>query len=71
MFTLHQSGRIRQKALRERLDLSHSGFFNLRKKDPAFPKPIKDGTTRQAAVYYDLAEVDAWLKAKIVARDAA
>ncbi|TVT62334.1 MAG: transcriptional regulator [Pseudomonas sp.] len=71
MFTLHQNGRIRQKTLYERLDLSRTGFFNPRKKDPTFPKPIKDGTTRQAAVYYDLAEVDAWLKSKIAARDAA
>lgn len=71
MFSHQQFGLIRQKALRERLGISHSALFNLRKKDPTFPKPIKDGTTRQAAVYYDLAELDAWLKAKIAARDAA
>jgi prophage regulatory protein len=42
----------------------------LRKKDPTFPKPIKDGDTRQAAAYYVLAEVEAWLRTKIEARDA-
>lgn len=62
---------IRQTALCHRLDLSRSGLEKLRKKDPTFPKPIKDGDTRQAAAFYVVAEVDAWLKSKIEARDAA
>ncbi|MGF6222113.1 helix-turn-helix transcriptional regulator [Pseudomonas sp. YL-218 TE3947] len=62
---------IRQPALCRWLDLSRSGLDKLRKKDPTFPKPIKDGDTRQAAAYYVLAEVEAWLRAKIEARDAA
>jgi prophage regulatory protein len=62
---------IRQPALCGWLDLSRSGLDKLRKKDPTFPKPIKDGDTRQAAAYYVVAEVDAWLRAKIEARDAA
>jgi len=62
---------IRQPALCEWLDLSRSGLDKLRKKDPTFPKPIKDGEARQAAAYYVLAEVDVWLKAKIEARDEA
>lgn len=62
---------IRQPALCDWLDLSRSGLDKLRKKDPTFPKPIKDGDTRQAAAYYVVAEVDAWLRAKIEARDAA
>ncbi len=62
---------IRQQALCNWLDLSRSGLDKLRKKDPTFPKPIKDGDTRQAAAYYVVAEVDAWLRAKIAARDAA
>ncbi|MNZ59128.1 hypothetical protein D3C78_771550 [compost metagenome] len=62
---------IRQSALCGWLDLSRSGLDKLRKKDPTFPKPIKDGDTRQAAAYYVVAEVDAWLRAKIEARDAA
>ena len=72
MFTHQQiGGLIRQKNLREQLGLSHSGFFNLRKKDPSFPKPLKDGEARQAATYYVVAEVQAWLRSKIEARDAA
>ena len=62
---------IRQLALCDWLDLSRSGLDKLRKKDPTFPKPIKDGCTRQAATYYVVAEVEAWLRAKIDARDAA
>lgn len=50
---------------------TRSGLDKLRKKDPSFPKPIKFGDTRQAAAYYVIAEVNAWLRSKIEARDAA
>lgn len=59
---------IRQPALCEWLDLSRSGLDKLRKKDTTFPKPIKRGVSAQAAVYYVVAEVEAWLQAKIAAR---
>ena len=62
---------IRKPALCDWLDLSRSGLDKLRKKDPTFPKPIKDGNTRQAAAYYVVDEVSAWLASKIEARDAA
>lgn len=62
---------IRQTALREWLDLSRSGLDKLRKKDPSFPRPIKDGSSRQAAAFYVVEEVETWLKGKIEARDAA
>lgn len=61
---------IRQPALCSWLDLSRSGLDKLRKKDSTFPRPIKDGDSRQAAAYYVVAEVHAWLRAKIEARDA-
>lgn len=64
-------GLIRQRALREWLDLTRSGFEKLREKDPAFPKPIKDGESRQASVYYVMAEVEEWLRNRIAVRDAA
>lgn len=69
--TIPPKALIRQPALCQWLDLSRSGLDKLRKKDPTFPKPIKDGDARQAAAYYVVAEVDAWLRAKIEARDAA
>lgn len=62
---------IRQPALCNWLDLSRSGLDKLRKKDPTFPKPLKDGDTRQAAAFYVVAEVEAWLQAKIAKRDEA
>ncbi|MGS0941472.1 helix-turn-helix transcriptional regulator [Pseudomonas luteola] len=60
---------IRQTALCNWLDLSRSGLDKLRKKDPTFPRPIKDGNARQAAAFYVVAEVEAWLRIKIEARD--
>jgi prophage regulatory protein len=62
---------IRQPKLCHWLDVTHSGLAKLKAKDPTFPKPIKDGESRQAAAYYVVAEVEAWLQSKIEARDAA
>ena len=64
-------GLIRQPALCQWLDVTRSGLAKLRIKDPSFPKPIKDGDSRQAAAYYVVAEVEAWLQSKIAARDKA
>ena len=64
-------GLIRQPALCQWLDVTRSGLAKLRAKDPSFPKPIKDGDSRQAAAYYVVAEVEAWLQSKIAARDKA
>lgn len=62
-------GLIRQGSLCHWLDVTRSGLEKLKAKDASFPKPIKDGTARQAAAYYVVAEVDAWLQSKIAARD--
>ena len=70
--TPHTSkGLIRQPAICQWLDVTRSGLAKLRVKDPSFPKPIKDGDSRQAAAYYVVAEVEAWLQSKIAARDKA
>lgn len=34
------------------------------KDDPSFPKPIKDGFTRQSAVYFDHSELIEWWEEK-------
>lgn len=68
---LQSKGLVTQPNLAKWLDLTRSGLDKLRKKDPAFPKPIKDGDRTQSSVYYVVAEVEAWLSAKIAARDAA
>ncbi|MDD1146711.1 transcriptional regulator [Pseudomonas sp. TNT2022 ID357] len=62
-------GLIRQPALCQWLDVTRSGLAKLRAKDPSFPKPIKDGDSRQAAAYYVVTEIDTWLRSKITARD--
>lgn len=64
-------GLIRQSALWQWLGMSRSGLVKLQTKDLTFPKPIKDGDSRQSAVYYVVAEVEAWLQSKIAARDKA
>ena len=61
---------IRQSSLCDLLDLSRSGLDKLRKKDPTFPKPLKDGESRQAAAYYVMAEIEAWIQLRVAARDA-
>ncbi|MDI1300359.1 MAG: transcriptional regulator [bacterium] len=60
---------IKQPAVCAMLSLSRSGLDKLRKRDPSFPPRIKDGDSRQAAVYYVLAEVEAWINAKMAARN--
>lgn len=60
---------IRQKTLMEMLDLSSSGFYELRKRDPSFPKPIKDGDSQQAPAFYVYEEVRCWLIDRMNARD--
>lgn len=68
---LSSKGLIRQPALCQWIDVTRSGLAKLRAKDPSFPKPIKDGDSRQAAAYYVVAEVEAWLQSKIADRDKA
>lgn len=60
---------IRQKTLMEMLDLSSSGLYELRKRDPSFPKPIKDGSSQQAPAFYVADEVKSWLIDRITERD--
>ena len=60
---------IRQKTLMEMLDLSSSGFYELRKRDPSFPRPIKDGESQQAPNFYVVDEVKAWLIDRMIERD--
>ena len=49
------------------LDLSREGLRKLRKKDPTFPRPIKEGTHIQAPVYFDYQSLLDWHKAKAAA----
>jgi prophage regulatory protein len=62
---------VKQPNLCLELDMTRSGLSKLIKRDPTFPRPIKDGQSRQSAVYYVRAEINSWLAARIAARDAA
>lgn len=46
------------------LDLSREGLRKLVKRDPTFPQPIKLGESRQAAVFFDVQELEQWLENK-------
>lgn len=61
---------IPQTEVYKAIGQTRSGLDKLRKKDPTFPKPIKFGSSRQATAYYVIAELNAWLAAKIKERDA-
>jgi len=47
-----QQSFIKQTAVYELLDMSRNGLNKLRKRDVTYHAPIKDGSARQAAVFY-------------------
>lgn len=55
---------LRKNTAAKVLDLSKSGLEKLVNADPSFPRPIKMGDTRQAAVFFDSDEINAWIDAK-------
>jgi len=69
LHALSGKGFIPQTAFYALLGVSRSGGDKLKKKDPAFPKPIKFGESRQAAAYYVIDEAEAYLDAKIAERN--
>lgn len=60
---------ISQTSLQHCFDKSLSGLEKLREIDTSFPRPIKFGPSKQAGVYFVVAEVEAWLESKINKRD--
>lgn len=46
------------------LGITRNTLRELPKKDPSFPKCYKFGSTRQAPVYYDYADLLAWHNAQ-------
>lgn len=60
---------IPQAKLCEMLGKSPSGIAKLLKNDPAFPKPLKFGASRQARCFFVAEEVTDWLKIKMSERD--
>ncbi|WP_312377530.1 helix-turn-helix transcriptional regulator [Pseudomonas oryzihabitans] len=65
------AGLIRKVKLCQQLGITAGGLDKLKKRDPSFPKPIKDSDSRQAAAYYVVSEIEDWLQRRIAKRDAA
>ena len=59
-----QKIRINQQTACQLLDLSREGLRKLIKKDPTFPRPIKEGTHIQAPVYFDYQSLLNWHNTK-------
>lgn len=50
---------------------TRSGVDKLRARDPSFPKPLKDGDNRRSRIYFVRQEVEAYLSARLQAREVA
>jgi prophage regulatory protein len=50
---------------------TRSGVDKLRARDPSFPKPLKDGADRRSRIYFVRSEVEAYLSARLEAREVA
>jgi len=59
-----QKIRVNYATAAQMLDLSREGLSKLRKKDPTFPTPIKEGTSKQAPVYFDYQQLLDWHNAR-------
>ena len=52
--------RVQFKTACELLDISRESLRHIQRTDETFPKAIKIGTTKQAPVYFDYAELVEW-----------
>ena len=52
--------RVQFKTTCELLDISRESLRHIQRTDETFPKAIKMGTTKQAPVYFDYAELVQW-----------
>ncbi|MCT9253218.1 AlpA family transcriptional regulator [Acinetobacter baumannii] len=59
--------RVKKKDVCSLLSISSDRLEKLVKRDPLFPRPIKEGATRQAAVYFDLQSIVDWWSAQVEA----
>lgn len=50
---------------------TRSGVDKLRARDPNFPKPLKDGDNRRSRIYFVRSEIEAYLAARLEAREVA
>ena len=52
--------RVQFKTVCELLDVSRESLRHKIRTDKTFPKPIKEGDSKQAPVYFDYADLVAW-----------
>ncbi|SEJ48655.1 transcriptional regulator, AlpA family [Azotobacter beijerinckii] len=48
---------------------TRSGVDKLRARDPNFPKPLKDGDNSRSRIYFVRSEIEAYLSARLEARE--
>ncbi|ENU93607.1 hypothetical protein F971_00865 [Acinetobacter vivianii] len=61
--------RLTKKEVCEALSITASRLDKMMQEDSSFPKKYKDGTARQAAVYFDYQEIIDWWNSKKAAND--
>lgn len=54
--------RLKYKQVCELLNIERNCLQVLMKTDENFPKPMKNGKSKQAAVYFDTEEIEIWYK---------
>jgi predicted DNA-binding transcriptional regulator AlpA len=59
--------RITKKEVMSLLSCSRDYLDKLTRDDSTFPRPIKEGVTRQASVYFDYQSIVDWWNAKVEA----
>ena len=60
--------RLTIKEVCQMLSIERDKLNKMVKNDPNFPRPIKEGNTRQAAVYFDHSELIEWWNEKKLTR---
>lgn len=55
---------IRRSELARRFGMTGMGFSKMAARTEGFPKGIKMGDKQQGGVFYDAAEVDAWIQSR-------
>lgn len=53
---------LRTRDVCKKIGRERTTLFDLMENDPAFPRPRKDGTSRQAPNYWLEHEVDGWMR---------
>ncbi|AZN68684.1 AlpA family phage regulatory protein [Acinetobacter haemolyticus] len=61
--------RLTKKEVCDALSITASRLDKMMQEDSSFPRKYKDGTARQAAVYFDYQDIIDWWNSKKAAND--